>query len=238
MQENEEVHPNHSIINLSKKRPDQLVAILTNESTISIDSSQINLTINGNRNRIKVEDSAGKFALRGNENQVEIRKSWITCEIKGDGNLFGLVQSEFQLKEHKGEGNFVPGFLGQNPVQLGNRRILMQERIINFRVNTQRINTNTIKKYWPNLRKSPYDSESRECPICYDDIAKGEEVTSLFCFHLFHSACIEACLETTTKCPVCSLDLLRYIHTEIKSGSLISQDSQLLMKESMEEENP
>lgn len=74
------------------------------------------------------------------------------------------------------------------------RRMVIQERIINFRVNTQRINSHTIKKYWHNLLKSQYNSETRECPICYDDMSKGEEVTSLFCFHLFHSACIEACL--------------------------------------------
>lgn len=174
MQENELVHPNHSIINLSKKKPDHIISLKTNESTITIDSSQINLKIKGNSNRIKVEDSAGKFTLKGNDNQVEIRKSWFTCEIRGDGNLFALIQSEFLLKEHKGDGNVVPGFLGQNPAQLGQRRLLMQERIINFRVNTQRINTHTIKKYWPNLRKSAYDSETRECPICYDDINKGD----------------------------------------------------------------
>lgn len=165
-----------------------------------------------------------------------MKKSWISCEIAGDGNLFALVQSEFQLKAHQGNGNYVPGFLGENPAHVANRRLLMQERIINFRVNAQRINSHTIKKYWPNLRKSQYDSENRECPICYDDIKRGEEVTSLFCFHFFHSACIEACLETTTKCPVCSLDLLRYIHGEVKKGTLISQGSELLMKESMEVE--
>jgi len=43
-------------------------------------------------------------------------------------------------------------------MQVANRRMLMQERIINFRINSQRINSHTIKKYWPSLLKSPYDS--------------------------------------------------------------------------------
>ena len=61
-------------------------------------------------------------------------------------------------------------------------------------------------------------------------------MTTLFCFHYFHSTCIEACLETTTKCPVCSLDLLRFIYGEVKNGNLISKDNELLMKESIDEE--
>lgn len=80
MQENEEVKPTHSIINISKRKPN-LLNIKTEESTITIDLSQINIVIKGDRNRIKVEDTAGKVKIQGDGNQVEIRKSWITCEI-------------------------------------------------------------------------------------------------------------------------------------------------------------
>lgn len=82
--------------------------------------------------------------------------------------------------------------------------------------------------------RSVYNSEVRECSICYDDIKNGEEVTSLFCFHFFHSSCILACLETSVKCPVCSLDLLKVIGEEVKSGNLVPHKGELVMKESME----
>jgi hypothetical protein len=52
----------------------------------------------------------------------------------------------------------------------------------------------------------------------------GDEVTSLFCFHLFHSSCIEACLETAVKCPVCSLDLLKVINEEIAVGNFVQHN--------------
>lgn len=61
-------------------------------------------------------------------------------------------------------------------------------------------------------------------------------MTSLFCFHFFHSSCIEACLETAVKCPVCSLDLLKVINDEIKIGNFKSVNGDLVMKESLEVE--
>ena len=217
------MHPDNSILNLSKKRPTSRLLISTNESTICIDISQIDILIKGNRNRVRIDETAGKLKIIGNDNHVEVRKSWMACEIEGDTNLFVLLQSEFQLKTNQGEGNYIPGFTGVNPAHIANRRVMIQEHFINFRMHSQKINKNTIKKYFNSLKKSTYNSECRECPICYDDIKAGDEVTSLFCFHLFHSACIEACLETTTKCPVCSLDLLRFIQGEIKKGSLVSE---------------
>ena len=105
-----------------------------------------------------------------------------------------LIQSEFQLKSNQGAGNYIPGFVGQNQPNGNNRRLMIQEHFINFRLHAQKINTSTIKKYFSSLKKSFYKSEPRECPICYDDIKEDDEVTSLFCFHLFHSPCIEACL--------------------------------------------
>jgi hypothetical protein len=93
-----------------------------------------------------------------------------------------------------------------------------------------------VKKLLPHLLKSLYNSDTRECSICYDEIKNGDEVTSLFCFHFFHSACIEACLETAVKCPVCSLDLLKVINDELKIGNLVQVNGDLVMKESLEVE--
>jgi hypothetical protein len=69
-----------------------------------------------------------------------------------------LHQAEFQLRRHEGAGNYIPGIIGDNPVQAANRRMVMQERMINFRVNAAKANSTTIKKYWPNLIKSIYKS--------------------------------------------------------------------------------
>ena len=60
-------------------------------------------------------------------------------------------------------------------------------------------------------------------------------MTSLFCFHLFHSACIETCLQTMVKCPVCSLDLLKHVSAEITSGVYVYRGEQLLVRDSIED---
>ena len=83
--------------------------------------------------------------------------------------------------------------------------------------------------------RSTYDSEPRECPICFDDMRKGDTVLSLFCFHMFHATCIECCLESSTKCPVCSLELMDHINGLLREGNLIKRNDELLMKESLEE---
>ena len=116
-----------------------------------------------------------------------------------------------------------------NPQQLmqqflaGVGRGMRQHRIINMRINLRHRNE-SLRRLMPNLIKSIYASESRECPICYDDIKSGDTVLSLFCFHLFHAECIECCLETSTKCPVCSLDLLEFIYGKIREGSYIRRN--------------
>lgn len=157
MQNREETQPNNSALEYNNLRP-TLFILKTNESTINIKTSQIHIIIQGDKNRVRVQESAGKFKVQGKDNQIQISKSWIACEVEGDNNFFGLHQAEFQLKRHEGVGNFIPGYLGDNPGQAANRRLVMQERMINYRVNTARVNSTTIKKYWPNLIKSNYSS--------------------------------------------------------------------------------
>ena len=87
-----EKYNNHSIINVVRTRV-RVMEIHANESTITIDGSQLDLTIRGFMNRIKIEESAGRLNLVGRSNQVEIKKSWISCEVVGDNNVFGILQS-------------------------------------------------------------------------------------------------------------------------------------------------
>jgi len=50
-----------------------------------------------------------------------------------------------------------------------NRR-MMHQRIFDLRINAMKTKRQSIKKYIPNLLKSKYNSEVRECTICYDNI--------------------------------------------------------------------
>ena len=42
-----------------------------------------------------------------------------------------------------------------------------------------------------------------DCCICLERMAEGNEVTTLCCFHVFHSGCIRRWLETKAQCPIC-----------------------------------
>ncbi len=79
--------------------------------------------------------------------------------------------------------------------------------------------------------QSKYESEPKECSICYEDMVKGDIVTSLFCFHLFHFQCIEACLQTNTRCPVCNFDIVKHLIDEIQEGKCEIKEEGLVSKE-------
>ena len=45
--------------------------------------------------------------------------------------------------------------------------------------------------------------QSRSCPICFDNLAAGAEVTVLECGHFFHPSCLTPWLQRHGSCPVC-----------------------------------
>eukprot|EP00388_Colpodella_angusta_P004502 GDKJ01014779.1.p1 GENE.GDKJ01014779.1~~GDKJ01014779.1.p1 ORF type:complete len:220 (-),score=28.64 GDKJ01014779.1:533-1192(-) len=48
--------------------------------------------------------------------------------------------------------------------------------------------------------------ENVSCPICFDDFNENDEVRRLFCFHPFHTACIDEWLsKTSCLCPICKI---------------------------------
>jgi len=49
------------------------------------------------------------------------------------------------------------------------------------------------------------EAASRDCVICQHSMAAGECVTTLPCFHQFHSECIPPWLRANRKCPVCNV---------------------------------
>ncbi|KAJ5076767.1 hypothetical protein M0811_00084 [Anaeramoeba ignava] len=60
----------------------------------------------------------------------------------------------------------------------------------------------------PTIKLSKTDSchlsklEGR-CCICLDKFNEGDIITTLPCFHIFHSSCIEAWLKMNKVCPLC-----------------------------------
>jgi len=45
--------------------------------------------------------------------------------------------------------------------------------------------------------------ETKNCPICFEDFSKGNEVYLFACYHYFHKKCIRQWLIKKKECPVC-----------------------------------
>ncbi|CAE7029928.1 RNF13 [Symbiodinium sp. CCMP2592] len=57
-------------------------------------------------------------------------------------------------------------------------------------------------------------SSSTECALCLDEFSPGDKVTRLFCFHAFHSDCLEPWLRRSETCPTCKRHLLDHMEPE------------------------
>ncbi|CAG9321060.1 unnamed protein product [Blepharisma stoltei] len=49
----------------------------------------------------------------------------------------------------------------------------------------------------------PEDPEAAKCMVCLSEYGIGEEVKTLPCFHMFHTACVNEWLQRSTLCPLC-----------------------------------
>lgn len=54
-------HPDHSEIHFERKR--EKIILATNESSINVEHSSMDIVIRGNRNRVKIFDSAARLRL-------------------------------------------------------------------------------------------------------------------------------------------------------------------------------
>lgn len=43
----------------------------------------------------------------------------------------------------------------------------------------------------------------KQCMVCLEDFANGDDLKTLPCLHIYHQACIERWLGTDNSCPVC-----------------------------------
>ncbi|KAL0483792.1 hypothetical protein AKO1_014033 [Acrasis kona] len=50
-------------------------------------------------------------------------------------------------------------------------------------------------------------ADQASCPICLEDYARGDCVSSLPCLHRFHRDCINRALRTKSSCPVCQCNV-------------------------------
>ena len=64
-----------------------------------------------------------------------------------------------------------------------------------------------VRKYHPGERHAASDSqagsEQRECMICLEEYAEGDDLKTLPCLHYFHTACIDTWLKAHRECCVC-----------------------------------
>ncbi|CAA2979133.1 E3 ubiquitin- ligase Praja-2-like isoform X1 [Olea europaea subsp. europaea] len=51
------------------------------------------------------------------------------------------------------------------------------------------------------------NNDSVVCAVCKEDVAAGEKITRMPCFHLYHGDCILPWLEIRNTCPVCRYEL-------------------------------
>lgn len=52
----------------------------------------IDIVIEGNKNKIKMEESSGKIKIVGSDNLLDIRKTWLSCKLIGNRNIFAIQQ--------------------------------------------------------------------------------------------------------------------------------------------------
>jgi len=55
------------------------------------------------------------------------------------------------------------------------------------------------------LKINEISEDQAKCLVCQEDFEVGEEVRTLPCFHIFHTACIDQWLRTSKECPVCKI---------------------------------
>lgn len=51
------------------------------------------------------------------------------------------------------------------------------------------------------------DDESSKCMICREAFAKGDQLRTLPCVHMYHRHCIDAWLSRSAQCPICKHDI-------------------------------
>ncbi|XP_052280490.1 uncharacterized protein LOC127878111 isoform X2 [Dreissena polymorpha] len=68
--------------------------------------------------------------------------------------------------------------------------------------------SNTVRSQLPTERYKQNNKEkSEECPVCMEKYVEGVHLTTLPCFHSYHSKCIDKWFTDHDICPVCRLEI-------------------------------
>ncbi|EIW68167.1 hypothetical protein TREMEDRAFT_63337 [Tremella mesenterica DSM 1558] len=71
-------------------------------------------------------------------------------------------------------------------------------------------------------------SQFKDCPVCKDDFAVGDEVMRIPCKHIFHPDCLQPWLKVNGSCPVCRFSLVpdEVNHPESSTAPNVTQQPQ------------
>ncbi|KAM7263056.1 hypothetical protein ACFE04_000739 [Oxalis oulophora] len=74
--------------------------------------------------------------------------------------------------------------------------------------------------------KEKSDQKETTCAICLSDFVEGEQIRALpECFHFFHVPCIDAWLDSRSKCPICRANSIPPPYAQTSSAQTSSPDS-------------
>ena len=99
--------------------------------------------------------------------------------------LINLVQKLTEKNEENGNNNLIEN----------NENGLSESQNNNIEKIIETLPTSILKK--------KIENSSIQCIICMEDFNVGDKVSTLPCFHVFHSNCIDKWLLKTHSCPIC-----------------------------------
>ncbi|WVR00031.1 hypothetical protein IAU59_007173 [Kwoniella sp. CBS 9459] len=78
----------------------------------------------------------------------------------------------------------------------------------------------------------------KDCPVCKDDFAVGDEVVRIPCAHIFHPDCLVPWLKTNGSCPVCRFSLVPEEEERGRSPSQPGQPSSSSTQDQQRSQSP
>ena len=93
-------------------------------------------------------------------------------------------------------------------VVIASRRRNFSIRPVSMRVIGASVDTiSNLKEITFNEKTTKLAIEDRNCCICLGDYENDDKLRELPCLHTFHADCIDKCLKTNKKCPLCQQDI-------------------------------
>jgi hypothetical protein len=78
----------------------------------------------------------------------------------------------------------------------------LDKSVPNKPLTADEINRLPIEKF---RRRPNQPDEDNKCNICWDEFEQNQSLRRLQCLHLYHKDCIDPCLKTSNRCPICRM---------------------------------